>query len=141
MRRVIIPTEETELKWLLNGQKAPPEAHDQIRDHFQKLAVKPLKVGDVIELPGKKTLQITDEMVGPDRAMLQFEGDPMPCRVERVDGQWLVDPLPLIAARKAAAAAIKKRATAARPTTKNKTRANNAYDPYGTPTIDGLFGH
>ncbi len=109
LRRVTIPTEEKELKWLLAGQKAPPGAHEQIREHFQRLSVKTLKVGDVVELPGNRTLHVTDEMVGPDRAMLQFEGDPLPWRLERVDGQWLVDPRHLIAARKAAAAARLKR--------------------------------
>ena len=40
-----------------------------------------------------------------DRAVLLPEGDFLPIRLQRVDGHWKVDARPIIAARKAAAAA------------------------------------
>ena len=102
LRRVVIPTDEKELAWLLKGKPAPPEVHDQIREHFKQAPIKRLKPGDKVTLPGGQTITVTPREVGPDRMVLHVEGDPVPIRVAQIKGQWLVDPRPLIAARKAA---------------------------------------
>jgi hypothetical protein len=106
LRRIVLPTEEKELAWLLRGEKAPPQVHDQIREQIQQIPIKKLKAGDKVNIPvpENKTVTVTVSAaeVGPDRAVLQVEGDPIPIRLHRIKGQWLVDPRPLIAARKAA---------------------------------------
>lgn len=110
LREVTVPLEEDEFKWLLSGQVVPPEVIEQARKRFESVPIKRLQLGDEVKLPNRRILKVTDEFVGPDRELLQMEGDPLPFRIQRIDGQWRADPRHVIAGRKAADAARKKRA-------------------------------
>ncbi len=70
-----------------------------------------LKVGDVITLPGNKMLEITADRVNENQQYLTNADTPVPFIVIKVGDQWKVDAGPLIAARKAAAAARARAAT------------------------------
>lgn len=114
---VALPTDPEELRWLLAGEELPEAARELMRKSIANVKFKSLKVGDKIRLPSR-TYVLTKEDVGLDRVALQMPGDPLFHRVRLVEGVWLVDPRPLIAARKAAEASRQRKKAEAEPTVK-----------------------
>jgi hypothetical protein len=100
LRAVTFPT--TELDVLLSGEAPPFKTIKEMKQMVQKLPLERLKVGDLVKLPRNKSMVIRASEVGPDRAVLIGEDEPLPTRLRRVDGHWKVDPSPVIAGRKAA---------------------------------------
>ncbi len=107
LRALTLP--DRDLVWLLRGQRAPAEAVEKIRTLAADMKMKRLKPGDQIKLPQGGVVAVGQEEVTEDRAVLLPEGAPLPVRLHRVEGQWKVDAGPIIAGRKAAAAAQQKR--------------------------------
>lgn len=112
LRELTLPNEEFE--WLLRGDAAPKEVHQQIKDRIAEMPVEVFKEGDEIMLPGGRKQKVKAEEVGEDRAVVMPEGAPIPTRLRKVEGRWRVDATPIIAGRKAADAARKKAAGAAK---------------------------
>jgi hypothetical protein len=106
LKTLALPAEG--LEWLLKGEAPPQDALAQIKDQIGKQRIGRLKPGDRFTLPGGRIVVVAPEEVGPDRAVLVPEGDPIPTRVQRVAGHWKVDARPLIVARRMADAARKK---------------------------------
>jgi hypothetical protein len=108
LRVLTVPKPETDLAWLLRGQAAPPEAVERLRTVFSELKIQRLKPGDQFKLARGQVGTVRPEEVGEDRAVVLSEGSPLPTRLQRIDGHWKVDAGPIIAGRKAAAAAQQK---------------------------------
>lgn len=104
LRAVVIPTDPAELDWLMRGEVPPPQVHEQIREFFSTIPIERLGVGDKVALPQGGELTLGPQHVNADRMQLMIDDAPLPTTVIRIRGQWRVDPRPLIAARKAAAA-------------------------------------
>jgi hypothetical protein len=100
-----ITLSSTELDVLLTGEEPPFKTIKEMKQMVQKLPLERLKVGDLVKLPRNKSQVIRASEVGPDRAVLIGEDEPLPTRLRRVNGHWKVDASPLIAGRKAADAA------------------------------------
>jgi hypothetical protein len=73
-----------------------------------ELKIRRLKPGDEIKLPQGKVAVVPAAEADEDHAVLIPEGSQSPIRLRRVEGHWKVDARPVIAARKAAAAAQQK---------------------------------
>lgn len=109
LRKVTLPTDDFDM--LLKGQAPPAGQEKAIRQEMAKMPIKALKPGDSFEIPGRtgaRKATVRPEEVGQDKAVLLPAGAPLPTRMERVDGRWMVDARPVIAGRKAAEAARKK---------------------------------
>jgi hypothetical protein len=106
LRAITLP--DRDLVWLLRGRPAPAEAVEKMRTLAADMRIKRLRPGDPIKLPQGQTAVVGPDEVTEDRAVLLPEGSPLPVRLQRVDGRWKVDAGPVIAARKAAAAAQQK---------------------------------
>ena len=103
LRKWSLPHKDLDL--LLGGQRPPQEVLKQIKQAFETTPIKRLKVGDKVELPGGRTIAVDKSRVNENRQLLQMERDPLPWTLVKKKGAWKVDPSPVIAARKAAAAA------------------------------------
>jgi hypothetical protein len=112
LRAVTLPTDDFD--WLLKGEAAPANRIEEIKAQIAKLPIRALKPGDKIKLPRNREFTVSKADVTKDRAMLLPDGDPIPHRLQNVDGRWRVDAAPIIAARKAADAARKKAGKAGR---------------------------
>ncbi len=99
---VTLPTDDFD--WLLRGEAVPADHLEEAKAWTER-PIRVLRPGDEIILPGNRRTTVAPDEVDPDHAVLWPEGDPVPHRLQRIDGQWRVDARPLIAARKAADAA------------------------------------
>jgi hypothetical protein len=106
LRAITLP--DRELVWLLGGQPAPAEAVEKVRTLAAEMKVRRLKPGDQITLPQNRVAVVGPEEATEDRAVLLPEGAQVSVRLQRIEGHWKVDARPVIAARKAAAAAQQK---------------------------------
>lgn len=107
LRAVTLPTDDFD--WLLKGDVVPEDQVALARKEIDRQPIRALKVGDEVKLPGNRRVTVQPEEVTADRAVLLVEGAPIPNRISKVEGSWRVDARPVIAARKAAEAAIKKK--------------------------------
>ncbi len=107
LRAVTLPTDD--FAWLLKGQVAPPGKVEAAKAYFADQSIKALKPGDTFTLPGNRNIVVKAEEVTTDRAVLVPEGAPIPTRCHRVEGRWRVDATAIIAGRKAADAAARKK--------------------------------
>jgi len=108
LRSISLPHDDFE--WLLKGQAVPADIRKNFEDFVNDSPIRTLKAGEVLELPGGRELKVEPGDVSGDRTMLMFGRDPMPHKLRKVDGHWKVDPSTIVAARKAADAARKKKA-------------------------------
>jgi hypothetical protein len=92
-----------EIKVLLMSP-APPEVVASAREQIGQMPLSRLKVGDVVNIPGGKPMTLDESHVNENRQQLMPPDAPLPFILVRSEGQWKVDPSPLIAARKVAAA-------------------------------------
>ena len=104
VRKEMLPNPNPEILW--QGEPLPPEFLRWAKPHLQNMTCRECKVGEIIDLPGAPSLEVTDQMVN-ERSRLVFpiigdEPSPIPLFVFLVDGAWKVDAAPLIAARQAA---------------------------------------
>ena len=111
LRAVTLPTED--LDWLLKGKPLTAGQVDRMKAVIARQPIRALKPGDEFSLPGNRKGTVQPEEVGTDRAVLLPEGAPVPTRVWKLDGRWRVDATPIIAGRKAAEAARRKKANSA----------------------------
>jgi hypothetical protein len=99
--RVIVPTNDASILW--QGQPAAAQAMAEMKKAVA--AVRRLQPGETVNLPGGRKLLLDKSHVNANRQQLTLPGNPIPFTLIRQDGQWKVDPRPMIAGRKAAAKA------------------------------------
>jgi len=107
LRAVTLPSDD--LKWLLSGQIAPPNKVAEFKAKTVNEPILVLKPGDEVPLSGDRKFIVGPADVTADRAMLLPKAIPLPIRLQKVKGKWLVDAAPLIAGRKAAETARQKK--------------------------------
>ena len=100
IRVVALQSSGMERLWL--GEPMSPAQVESACASIARMPIRALKAGDPVALPRNRSTVLAPEEVGPKRAVLAFEGAPVPTRVHNVEGRWKVDPAPMIAARKAA---------------------------------------
>jgi hypothetical protein len=98
LRAVAMP--DTEFPLLLNDQPAPPELFAQLKHRLDVGAMKRLKPGDSVRMPGGELRTIRADELGQNRVVLWPDGAPAPSWIEDVGGHWKVVPRPFIAVRK-----------------------------------------
>lgn len=108
LRSISLPHDDFEM--LLNGNPVPEVARTNFETFIKETPIRALKAGETLNLPGGRTLKVEPSDVTEDKAMLMFGRDPLPHRFRKVDGIWKIDPSTIIAARKSAEAARKKKA-------------------------------
>lgn len=109
LRSLALPHDDFET--ILKGQAVPDEVRKNFESFVKESPIKPLKPGDMLKLPGGRSLTVEPADVSETSVMLMFGRDPMPHRLRKIDGAWKIDPSAIIAARKAAEAARKKKAS------------------------------
>lgn len=110
LKALTLPVPDSDLAWLLKGEAVPAGELEQARAFFSTMKIQSLKPGDRVDLPGGRTITVRPTEVTDTRAVLMTEGAPLPTRVQKFQGRWRVDARPIIAGRKAADAARKKKA-------------------------------
>jgi hypothetical protein len=106
LRAITLP--DPDLVWLVRGLRPPANAVGMMRTYAMELKTRRLKPGESVAPPEGQPIAVRPEDVTEDRAVLLPEGDLLPIKLRRVEGHWKVDARPIIAARKAAAAAQQK---------------------------------
>jgi hypothetical protein len=106
LRAITLP--DPDLDGLLGGPRPPANAVEMMRTYAMELKTRRLKPGDSVAPTEGQPITVRPEDVAEDRAVLLPEGDLLPIKLQRVEGHWKVDARPIIAARKAAAAAQQK---------------------------------
>ena len=104
LRAATLPVEGLEL---LVGPSAPPEMLDRLPEMLPAMAAREMAVGEEFSIPssdGPKPQTVTPEMSNADRRQVTGPQTPIPFIVVRTADGWKVDPSPLIAGRRAAAA-------------------------------------
>lgn len=99
LAEVCVPNADLDI--LSGGQKPTPGQLTQMKQMFASIDPRRLEVGDTINWMGQEK-QVDASMVGEDRLLLTFPGNPIPFQVVKQDGEWKVDASSIIAARKAA---------------------------------------
>ena len=104
VRREVLPNPNAEVLW--QGEAPPKEALRQIKTQLNSMTCRDCKVGETIDLPGGRRLEVTEQMVNENSKLLipSISGEPMPTPllVIKTKGEWKVDAGPLIDARLAA---------------------------------------
>jgi hypothetical protein len=108
LRKVTLPAKNLEV--LLRGEVVPKDQISQYREQLVKQPVRRLRAGEVINIPGKGKMMLTNDDVSDVKAVILPDGAPVPTRCQKVEGRWKIDARPIIAARQAAAAAAERKA-------------------------------
>ena len=103
LRGITLPVDGFE--WLLKGEKLTGMQAIAARVGVGTMPIRPLKPGDELILPGGRKVVVQPEEVSDTRRVLIVNDAPIPTRLTKVGAGWKVDAAPIIAARKAAAAA------------------------------------
>ena len=90
-----------DLDILLESEKQPAYATKAALALFSSLEIQRLKIGDTINLPGNHSIVLDQRHINDDRLQLTFESNPFPFDMVLDDGKWKVNPVALIAVRKA----------------------------------------
>jgi hypothetical protein len=98
LRAVALP--HPQLDALLTGRKATPEQLAQLKARLDEKPIRRLKAGDPVTMPSGEARVITDADVREGRVVVWVDGEPLPTRLEMVDGQWKVFAGTFIAVRK-----------------------------------------
>jgi hypothetical protein len=110
VEKLIVPNPKAAVLW--QGESPPAEVLPQIVDHFKKMTCRECKVGETIQLPGNKTLKVTDQFVSENKKLvfptMNGQSLPTPLPLVKIDDQWKVDAAVLIIAREAAQKAREK---------------------------------
>lgn len=91
------------LEILLTGDRPPAAALSMIRQQLEKSRVRDHAAGEVIKMPNGSTFTVAPDLVADGRKLMSLGSMPIPMSLVQVDGQWKVDPTPIVEARKAAA--------------------------------------
>ena len=112
VRKEILPDPDSAILW--QGRPVPPGLLRQLTPHLQNMTCRECVVGEIVDLPGAPSLEVTDQVVNERRKLLfpiiGDEPSPVPLLVILVDGVWKVDAAPLIAARQTARRMMEKEA-------------------------------
>jgi hypothetical protein len=100
LRGVALP--DGELDVLLKGPSAQPEEIARLKVQLNEKPIRRLKAGDPVKMPDGETRVIKPDDVREGRVVLWAAGEPLPSRLENVDGHWKVFARPFILARKSA---------------------------------------
>jgi hypothetical protein len=104
LRRLALPLTEGDLAWLLKGEHLSRAGSARLhRAIGAEHALKRLRAGDTLTLPGGVPFAVRPEQVGDDRAVILPDGEPIPTDLRRVAGLWRVDARPIVAGRRAGA--------------------------------------
>ncbi len=109
LKALTLPVPDSDLAWLLKGEAVPAGEIEQARAFFSTMKIRTLQPGDRVELEGGRTITVRPSEVDDSHAVLMSEGAPLPTRVQKLRSRWRVDARPIIAGRKAADAARKKK--------------------------------
>jgi len=115
IKLTIVPVSKEEMKYLLQKPEGGQPSAKELKERVASMKVRALKPGDTFTLPGGKQLEITKEDVNDESLVLVLEDAPVPTRLHKARGYWWVDAGPVIAGRKAAAEAKRKRERAQTP--------------------------
>jgi hypothetical protein len=116
VRRTTLPNPDLALLW--QGDALTPAQRAMAMAELESWHFRRLKVGDEVQLPGGKKLVIDEKRVNDRRLMITVTDSPLPFLLVKVGEEWKVDARPVIAGRKAAAAARQRGATQKEPGTK-----------------------
>lgn len=105
-KTLLRPNPANQILW--QGAHPPSETAEKVRQHFQNLALRRLKIGEKVTLPGGNVLVVDDRQVNLDRVLIAAADAPVPFVLVRLDGLWKVDAKPIIAARTVASSARQK---------------------------------
>ena len=101
IRKLILPNPDAQILW--KGQTTSPQDRRGFEKQLSNMTCRECKVGEIIDLPGGRKLEVTSQMVN-DKSKLIFpviDGQPMevPLPVIMVDGKWKIEAGPIIFAR------------------------------------------
>jgi len=102
VKATILPVSEEDFAYLMQKTKNLRSTPMQLKDACAKMKVRALKPGDMVTLPGGKTVTVSEEEVTDKRIVLLAENQPVPTRLYKAKGFWWVDASPVIAGRKTA---------------------------------------
>ena len=102
LHQVILPVSAADFQ-VLAGAK-PASDHDRATGvvGIASMQFRVLQLGDVVALPGGRSMRITRNDIDADHVLLQMPGGPVPVLVRRIKSLWYVDAASIIAARKTA---------------------------------------
>jgi hypothetical protein len=100
----VTATADPELAVLLQGQPIPAAAIEGAKNAVNGGKFRHLKVGDEVKLPGGEKIVLDETQVNADRQQIEWNNAPIPFILVKGRDGWKVNPAPLIAAGKAAAA-------------------------------------
>lgn len=105
LRSHIMPVSQADLALLTSGKRLSADDRKQFAAHFATVSITRVKPGSEYYPPDGTARTIPKDLPGVERVYLLPEDAPIPIRLVKVDGKWLVDTKPMLAGRKAAVAA------------------------------------
>ncbi|HEV3417304.1 MAG TPA: hypothetical protein VG056_10835 [Pirellulales bacterium] len=112
IRATTLPNPEVSLLW-----QGPRVSSSETSEAIKSVAFRRLKVGDEVKISGGKKLLLDETYVNENRQQITGPDFPFPFILVKESDGWKVDAFPIIAARKAAAAEMRKNAdTSSTPT-------------------------
>lgn len=109
IRQLIMPVSDADFAILTNQQPPDPKTRETLISRIAGMPVRALRVGEVVPLPGGKTLTVGKDDIGDDHVLLQMPNGPLPYLILRVKNVWYVDAESIIAGRKTALALAKEK--------------------------------
>jgi hypothetical protein len=103
IRRLTVPNPDLALLW--QGDKLTPAQRAMAIAELDSWHFRRHKVGDEVPLPGGRKLVVNAKHVNDRHLMISVTDSPLPFLLAKTGEDWKVDARPIIAARKAAAAA------------------------------------
>jgi hypothetical protein len=108
VRRLTVPNPDLAFLW--QGDKLTPAQRATAIAELDSWHFRRLKVGDEVQLPGGKKFVVDAKRVNDRHLMISVTDSPLPFLLVKTGEEWKVDSRPIIAGRKAAAAAGQRRA-------------------------------
>jgi hypothetical protein len=114
IRQLIMPVSDADFAVLTNQKPPDPKVRDLLVSRIAGMPVRALHVGEVVPLPGGKSLTVGKDDIGDDHILLQMPNGPLPYLLLRVKNLWYVDASAIIAGRKTAAQLAKEKSVKAK---------------------------
>ncbi|MDQ2686914.1 MAG: hypothetical protein M3Y28_03500 [Armatimonadota bacterium] len=109
IRQLIMPVSDADFAILTNQKPPDPQTREVMISRIAGMPVRALHVGEVVSLPGNKTLTVGKDDIGDDHVLLQMPNGPLPYLILRVKNVWYVDASSIIAGRKTSLALAKEK--------------------------------
>lgn len=95
IRQLVLPHKDMAFLWT-SGEALAPQAQAEMVNQIRSLAVRRLKIGEKVDVPGVGLIVMDEDRINQRRQQVTFPGNPIPFDVHLMPQGWRIDATPVI---------------------------------------------